>query len=439
MTSSSEETTPLLHKESPALDQHRQKKWSVFFIMVLFGLTYLIPFDMIFAANGYFRAKFSETDNEVIVNNFPSYFQTGGISAQVAMSLSSMIILKRVSIEPFVVSCNLLALTLFTAMTILSKVSTSTWPMGFFVLTTLMYCTACAAGAMYKSGVMAIASMLHPKAVQGFILGQSAAGAINSLISLVTLSFPDTNVLEAGFYYLLSSCLCLIVSLSVYVFIFNKMPYVKFNTIRKSHSRSSDSSDSDQDSVSETSPDQKDEATFLSVFKEIWQFCSANFITLVITLLLFPAALSNLQPSTDKIPQHVYTVLIFLVFSVGDVVGALTSTFFSLPRKYVLPLSISRLLFIPLTLMCNIQPRTLPVWFRADCCPALIYFFMAWSNGVVLSIAATYCSTSVNSNLSKSIAGTLSAFSCALGLIVGSVLVFPALAALDYDWGSLTT
>lgn len=428
MTLSSEETKPLIHKELPVPD-HIEKKWKIFFIMALFGMTYLIPFDMIFAANGYFRAKFSETNNEVIVNNFPSYFQTGGISAQVAMSLSSVIILKRVSIEPFVVSCNLLALTLFMAMTVLSKVSTSTWPMGFFVLTTLMYCTACAAGAMYKSGVMAIASMLHPKAVQGFILGQSAAGAINSLISLITLSFPDTDVLEAGFYYLLSSCLCLAKSLCVYVFIFNKMPYVKFNTIRKSHP--STSSDVDQDNPSETRSDQKDEATFLSVFRATWQFCTANFITLVITLLLFPAALSNLQPSTDKIPQHVYTVLIFLVFSVGDVAGALTSTFFSLPRNLVLPLSITRLLFIPLTLMCNIQPRSLPVWFSADCCPAIIYFTMAWSNGVVLSIAATYCSTSVTSNFAKSIAGTLSAFSCALGLIFGSLLVFPVMAALD--------
>jgi hypothetical protein len=429
MITTVDEKEPLIRRESQSPPPIR--KWRVFFIMALFGLTYLIPFDMVFTAGGYFREKFSETGSQAIEQGFPVYFQIGGITAQVAISLSSMVILKGVPIEPFVIGCNAVALSLFIFMTVLSKVSTETWPLAFFVLTTSMYCIVCGAGAMYKSGIMAIASMLHPKAVQGFILGQSAAGAINSLISLLTMSFTNTNVREAGFYYLFISCVCLAISLSVYIFIFNNMPYVKYNTVRKSeHSQSAESSNSDIHEGSSTETNQKDQTTFRDVFRVTWPYCAANCISLIITLLLFPAAISHLQPSSDKIPQHVFSVLIFLTFSVGDVTGALTSTFLSLPRRCVLPFCFLRLVFIPLTFMCNLQPRTLPVWFLSDYWPALLYFIMAWSNGVVLSIAATYCATSVESNAAKSMAGTLSAFSCALGLIVGSLLVFPTLAIL---------
>ena len=429
MTATCDESTPLItsYPQSPP----PPPKWNVFFIMALFGLTYLIPFDMVFTANGYFRAKFSETGDETLILRFPCYFQAGGITTQVIMSLSSMIILKRVPIEPFVIGCNIVTLAIFVVMTIMSKVPTTTWPMIFFVLTTSMYCVACGAGAMYKSGVMAIASMLHPRAIQGFILGQSAAGAVNSLISLVTLSFPRTDVLQAGFCYLLTSCICLAVSLSVYILIFNKMRYVRNNTIRKAELVPSDAESLLDSSTSTTSDDETEKATFMGVLKESWQFCAANCISLIITLLLFPAAISNLQPSDPgKIPQCVYNIIIFMTFSVGDVLGALTSTFIALPKKLVLPFSILRLIFIPLIFMCNLQPRTVPVWFVPDYWPCLFYFTMAWSNGIVLSIAATYCATSVESKLAKSIAGTLSTFSCALGLVIGSLLVFPMLSLL---------
>ena len=80
--------------------------------------------------------------------------------------------LKYLPIRPVIYISNTIALLMFILMTIMSKQDTVTWPMGFFLFANVSFCIACASSAAYISGMMAIASMLTPNAIQGFYLGQ---------------------------------------------------------------------------------------------------------------------------------------------------------------------------------------------------------------------------------------------------------------------------
>ena len=413
------EFEPLLIKEEKNLPS--STKWTVYFMMVLFGLASLLPWNMVITATGYFHNKFQETNSTVILEGFPSYFQIGGIGSNVFISLSSMIILKHVSIKPVMLACNSLVLVIFVMMTVMAKLTTITWPMTFFALTNVMFCIACGASAAYISGMMAIASMLTSNAIAGFYLGQGAAGFFATLLSIITLSIPGADPVTAGFYYFLIASCSLVIALVAY-FMFSKMSYVRNSTMR---SEDKDSAEAGGENL-----------TSLQVFRKIWKYCAANLVTLLITLTCFPAALSSLKSSSqDTEGQWVTTyfvpVITFLFFNIGDVLGRITSSFVSLPSKrFILPVALCRIAFIPLIYMCNLQPRTLNVWFASDAWPAIFNLLMSWSNGHILSLSAAYGPQEVESKSAKSMAGTYAAFCSSLGLVIGSMLVFPFLAIL---------
>ena len=392
---------------------------TVYSFMVLFGLASLLPWNLVITATGYFATKFAETNCTTIETGFPSYFQIGGIGSNVALSLSSIFLLKYVPIKPVLVTCNTLVLIILLAMTVMSKQSTVTWPMSFFVISNIIFCLACGASAVYISGMLAVASMLTPSAVKGFVLGQGSAGLFATVISIVTLSIPGADPVQAGFYYFLIATLSLGMSLVGYVF-FSRLSFVKNNTVEKEEEVEEDTG----------------KLSAFQLFMKIWKYCTAQLLTLLITLACFPAAMSSLKStSADTASPWTTTyflpVMTFLIYNIGDVLGRVTASVLPYPSKrFILPIAISRVIFIPLIYMCNLQPRTINVWFKSDVWPAVFNLLFSWTNGHIISLASAYAPDEVASKSDKSMVGTFSAFSCALGLVIGSLLVFPFLDIL---------
>ena len=392
---------------------------TVYSFMVLFGLASLLPWNLVITATGYFATKFAETNSTTIETGFPSYFQIGGIGSNVALSLSSIFLLKYVPIKPVLVTCNTLVLIILLAMTVMSKQSTVTWPMSFFVISNVIFCLACGASAVYISGMLAVASMLTPSAVKGFVLGQGSAGLFATVISIVTLSIPGADPVQAGFYYFFIATLSLGMSLVGYVF-FNRLSFVKNNTVEKEEEVEEDTG----------------KLSAFQLFMKIWKYCTAQLLTLLITLACFPAAMSSLKSTSSDTDSpwtttYFLPVMTFLIYNIGDVLGRVTSSLLPYPSKrFILPIAISRVIFIPLIYMCNLQPRTINVWFKSDVWPAAFNLLFSWTNGHIISLASAYAPDEVASKSDKSMVGTFSAFSCALGLVIGSLLVFPFLDIL---------
>ena len=53
----------------------------------------------------------------------------------------------------------------------------------------------------------------------------------------------------------------------------------------------------------------------------------------------------------------------------------------------LLVISLTRLIFIPLVLMCNVRPRAVPVFFNSDVAPVLLTTALGLSNGFTASVA----------------------------------------------------
>jgi len=189
--------------------------------------------------------------------------------------------------------------------------------------------------------------------------------------------------------------------------------------------RARNNSEDDDDSESEH------KMSLRELFKVTYKYSAASFFALFYTLAMFPAIMSNLKSSTQYTEgswagTYFLPVVVFLCFNLGDTLGRMTTTFLKWPGKNsIMSVSIARGVFIPLLLMCNIQPRSSPtVWFTSDFWPMILIFNFGWSNGHILSLAVSYAPQDVVGDGNKASIGTIKGVGGALGLVGGSLMVF---------------
>ncbi|XP_063675011.1 equilibrative nucleoside transporter 1-like [Bolinopsis microptera] len=429
-----EETEPLLASRQP----DARTSWRIYSVMILFGLASLLPWNLMITANGFHVAKFSETNSETIINNFPSYIEIVGIGSNFIAALLGVVVLKIHNLVTVVTLCNTSALLVFLVITVTAYLNTANWAFSFFIMTMMLFGVVMFTSAIFMSGMMGLSSILTTNAVQGFYLGQGLAGLFSALLCIVTLAFPNSDPVSAGFYYFLIASFTLLISLVVFV-VFGRTEFVQIATSKKSSNNAEIIGAERKELLSPRDAQVPDEATTqkntaMSVFKVIWRFCLTTVLTSTITSVCFPAALSMLRSSARPIDHgaeeswtgYFLPVTVFLVFSVGDVLGRITSSCYSLPTPtYLLPVSYIRLLLVPCIYMTNLHPRNVSVWFHNDAWAALFNFLLSWTNGHFISLAALYGPQMMQTKRGKSFAGTLLSFSYALGLLSGAVLVFP--------------
>jgi hypothetical protein len=190
----------------------------------------------------------------------------------------------------------------------------------------------------------------------------------------------------------------------------------------------------------------------------IGRHCFSVCFVFVVTLSVFPAITSEIRSksnlSNERCPKAgrfpfgagVWQALFFLIFNVGDTVGRLLA---GLGRpfaaKHVVWISLARVGFIPLFLLCTLASKTsggkgpspetlydggdtggvMPSlgFFHEDYWPVLFMAIMAISNGWVASLEMMAGPCLVPDG-QQSRAGTIMAFFLVLGLVLGSVLSF---------------
>ena len=156
-----------------------------------------------------------------------------------------------------------------------------------------------------------------------------------------------------------------------------------------------------------------------------------------VTLCIFPAITSdvrsmvNVDPA-DPCPQEgrfygdLWVPFSFLMFNVGDTTGRFLAVFKFIPASKIYLLSIFRIIFIPLFIMCNVVPSTFsPPVLAHDFWPIILMLLLALSNGYAASQEMMNGPMKVEAEL-QSRAGTMMVFFLQLGLILGSLMSFIA-------------
>ncbi|XP_032876374.1 equilibrative nucleoside transporter 1, partial [Amblyraja radiata] len=162
---------------------------------------------------------------------------------------------------------------------------------------------------------------------------------------------------------------------------------------------------------------------------QVWPLALQVWFIFTVTISVFPAVTMDAVSTVagDGIwGLYFIPISCFLVFNLFDWFGRSLTAFCMWPRKgskWLAALVITRVVFIPLFMLCNIYPRQLPVFFAHDAWYICFMVLFAFSNGYTASLCMCYGPQNVSPKEAE-MAGAVMSFFLSLGLASGALLGF---------------
>ena len=341
----------------------------------------------------------------------------------VIVSFLTVALVRCVAMPTLIYTANTLMLLMFALTSVIAKIDTTDWPGNtVFLITEVSFCIMCGSGALFINTMWAITSSLDTAYTDAFLIGMTLAGIIASVLNIVTLSIPGIDFVGAGFWYFLTATILLTISLGLFV-------YFHINIYNHKYAPIKSGNDSDVPSTPSVSPPPKAKS-MMALTKEAGTYLYTAFMILFATFVMFPGVLATTESSAINqdsiwVTKYFKPVSIFLTFNIGDFVGRLLACKWDFPSPTLIPwYSTSRLGFAVLFMMCNLQPRSLPVWFPNDILFTIFIFLFAMINGQSLTLALRYAPEIGKETADKATIGTLMGFAGAIGRISGSLMTY---------------
>ncbi|XP_029448738.1 equilibrative nucleoside transporter 1 [Rhinatrema bivittatum] len=166
------------------------------------------------------------------------------------------------------------------------------------------------------------------------------------------------------------------------------------------------------------------------IFRKLWPMALSVCLVFTVTIGVFPAVTADAKSSIEGSSAwsgYFIPVSCFLLFNLCDWAGrSLTAVCMwpGMDSKLLHIMVIARLIFIPLFILCNIQPRQYtPVFFSHDAWYILIMIIFAFSNGYLASLCMCFGPKKVLAHEAET-AGAIMAFFLSLGLALGAAFSF---------------
>ena len=298
----------------------------------------------------------------------------------------------------------------------------------------LVVFTASLAAGLCQNGVFAYVSGFGvPGYTQAIMTGQAIAGVLPCIAQIVSvLSVPERDTSEPGtgqespksaFAYFLTAAVVSALALIAFLFL-----------LRRSKERDVVKATADGvESVEEEERVERKVVGIWTLFKKLRYLAMAVFLCFAITMFfpVFTQEILSVRPQ-DTAPRifqpACFIPLAFLLWNAGDLIGRLAT---SLPRltlmhwpRTVFMFSISRVVFIPLYLLCNVRGRGASVSSDAFYL-IIVQFLFGLSNGYIGSTCMMGASEWVEKE-EREAAGGFMGLMLVGGLTVGSLLSFLA-------------
>jgi equilibrative nucleoside transporter 1/2/3 len=383
---------------------------------------------MFLAAAPYFQRRFQSNDS--ILRNF----QSGILSVSTVGNMGSMIVLTKLQARanyPKRITVSLaLNAVVFTLLAISTKFFLDVSAGVYFAFLLVMVFSASLATGLCQNGVFAyVSSFAREEYTQAIMTGQGIAGvlpAITQIISVLSvpaeqhghpqLEEPSTSAFA---YFITATLVCLLTLMAF------------FSLLSRSQSKPS----IHQDLASSTSTLRKS-IPLTHLFKKLCPLATGIFISFAITMF-FPVFTSRILSVHD--PAHAprllqpatFIPLAFFFWNLGDLLGrtgpALPALRITHRPRLVLCLALSRVAFIPLYFLCNVDGKGAVV--SSD----VFYLFVVQalfglSNGYVGSSCMMGFAEWVEPE-EREAAGGFMSLCLVAGLTVGSFLSFGVAAA----------
>ncbi|RDD43128.1 Equilibrative nucleoside transporter 3 [Trichoplax sp. H2] len=435
-------------------DESPKDKYNmVYFLFLFLGMCTLLPFNMFLTASPYFSAKLNGTRWQYTYQNYflVAYSVPAIVAAAVTVPMLRVVRLKiRMIVSPVI----LMIIFIFTA--VMVKVDTSTWIDTFFTLTIVGIVISNSLGsAIYQSSLFGLASLFPKQYSQSVVSGQALAGIFTSAASILSL-LGANDPYESAVFYFISAVVALLVCIISYALL-RRIEYAKYHMKKLEFDKSAEKTDAEEESPSDNDAmektrvaDEKDISVTVSrwvhggrylimIWKQIWPTALSGILCFTITLGVYPAIASRIEP-VDKASNSTFLnrfftpVTCFLTFNVADFVGRFLALWLLQPNYKrgitLLILTLMRIGFIPLFLLMNVQPRSnLPVLIPSDIVYVISLALLGISNGYIISLSMMYGPMRVDAKYAES-TGAIMAACLILGLGFGSALSFATVALL---------
>uniref|UniRef100_A0AAQ5YU14 Solute carrier family 29 member 2 n=1 Tax=Amphiprion ocellaris TaxID=80972 RepID=A0AAQ5YU14_AMPOC len=445
----------------------------IFFIL---GLGTLLPWNFFMTASLYFQGRLNTTEwsNGTVVVRKEYYFNNWmTLLSQLPLLLFTLLnsfLYQRISEAVRIAGSLVFILLLFILTAVLVKV-----PMEedrFFSVTMATIWFINSFGAVLQGSLFGLVGLLPQKYSAIFMSGQGLAGTFAAIAMLLAIA-SDADSESAALGYFITPCVGTLVTLFSYlllprlvsrlnsqstdVLFANETVKVMRSIAERSsvengklngHANGSVTGGSATDGgVAETEVDpdqdgnkqaflslepeenQQTKASVIEVFKKIWVMAFCVTFVFTVTLSVFPAVTVDVKTSfPGKWERFFISVCCFLIFNINDWIGRTVTTLIQWPRKEsrLFPaLVVSRVVFIPLLMLCNVQSRSfLPVLFSHDAAFTAIMALFSLSSGYFVCLSMSYAPQLVEQKDAET-AGALMTFFLALGLSIGAALSFP--------------
>lgn len=331
----------------------------------------------------------------------------------------------------------LVILLVFLVTAVLVKVDIA--PLPFFTVTMIKIVCINSFGAILQGSLFGLAGMLPASYTTPIMSGQGLAGTF-AAFSMICALASGSALQDSAFGYFITACVVVLMAIMSYLAL-PSMEFFQYYT--ESHgSRPSADEENKMDLLKKESPAEKrpvvdlteDEAkpsvSVLNIFKQIWVMALSVCFIFTVTIGIFPAVTVEVKSTiADGGAWDTYFIPVscFLLFNVMDWVGRSLTAVCMWPNKdsiWLPVLVVLRVIFIPLFMLCNVQPRHyLPVLFSHDIWYIIFMIFFSFSNGYLASLCMCFGPKKVPPHEAET-AGAIMAFFLSLGLALGAAVSF---------------
>ncbi|XP_037699763.1 equilibrative nucleoside transporter 1 [Choloepus didactylus] len=432
--------------------------WLIFFIL---GLGTLLPWNFFMTATMYFTNRLEKSQNKSLdtaelgkdiqasatpAAPLPEKNSLSAIFNNV-MTLCAMLPLlfftclnsflhQRIPQSIRILGSLVAILLVFMITAILVKVELDA--LSFFIITMIKIVLINSFGAILQGSLFGLAGLLPTSYTTPIMSGQGLAGFFASVAMICAIA-SGSELSESAFGYFITACVVIILAIVCYLVLPRLEFYryyqqlklegvreqeTKLDLISKGEEPRTRNEDSGASAPTTNSPSVK------VIFKNISVLAFSVCFIFTVTIGIFPAVTAEVKSTiagTSAWKDYFIPVSCFLTFNIFDWLGRSLTAIFMWPEKdsrWLPSLAVARLLFVPLLLLCNVQPRRyLTVVFEHDAWYIIFMAAFAFSNGYLASLCMCFGPKKVTPAEAET-AGAIMAFFLCLGLALGAIFSF---------------
>ncbi|MCJ1400799.1 hypothetical protein MMC11_004007 [Xylographa trunciseda] len=421
-------------EDIPGASSKTHFSWLEYYIFLFLGISMLWAWNMFLAAAPYFQSRFSS--HEWIL----THFQSAILTVSTVTNLGTMLLLthlqRKASYPQRIIASLVLNIVCFTLLALSTTLFRHVSALGYFTFLMIMVFTASLATGLCQNGLFAFVTGFGvSEYTQGIMTGQAIAGVLPCVAQIVSvLSVPEHDAEEgagqesptSAFAYFMTATGISALALIAFVYL-----------ARRHHeTRMSKRALQGVEGAEEEGYVERKMVGMLALFGKLRWLAMGVFICFAVTMVfpVFTSEIISIQPQSTSsriFKPACFIPLAFLFWNTGDLAGRLltlpTKLNMVLYPRFIFLLSLLRIGFIPLYLLCNIRGRGAIV--QSDVFYLfVIQFLFGLTNGYIGSTCMMGISIWVDIE-EREAAGGFMGLMLVWGLTIGSLLSFLAAKA----------